>query len=428
LLTCAYCDNQCQPTREHVIPRWYNDTPGQAETFSVRAPLTHFKGDIVVKDVCESCNNRRLGDLDAYGKELYERYFAFTVYAGETVRFEYDGSKLLRWLLKLSYNSARAQNADKTVLHNYRRAILGQIPIPDRFRCWLHLVTATWFDPATNELRQARRDERGHPNVDEPLWFRIGQFRLPQLPAIHLVQRTVLINSFAFTLLVAGTELANPTSEIILWADEFGRTIPEAKAILPRGETLELPAGGDHTARSIYWLYSHHPSRFRVDSQASRKVTPNDGTSVVVLHITRDMIESQDIYPVAAALHNMVSSRENAASFRQRVTLAVDGFNDDPKDLWEIPSARDFFRRLFGACPFVMFVSHPDGSLLKLFAACWTHKEPYEEDAHRLRMHDFLTRAFHGLNRLNHTLALSEEQNREICIAAQRALFGNEEE
>ncbi len=41
MLNCAYCDILCQQTREHVIPRWYNDTPGEAETFSARAPLTH---------------------------------------------------------------------------------------------------------------------------------------------------------------------------------------------------------------------------------------------------------------------------------------------------------------------------------------------------------------------------------------------------
>jgi len=37
---------------------------------------------------------------------------------------------------------------------------------------------------------------------------------------------------------------------------------------------------------------------------------------------------------------------------------------------------------------------------------------------------EFLGRSFHGLNALNHTLALSEEQNREICLSAATVLFG----
>jgi hypothetical protein len=186
VLNCAYCGKPCQPTGEHVIPRWYNDTPGEAETFSARAPLTHVKGDLIVRDVCTACNNGVLSSLDGYGKELYERYFATPVYAGETATFDYDGDRLLRWLLKLSYNSARAQNADVRVLREYSTTMLGEV------------------------ARPARRDERGQPHVEEPLWFRIGQFRLPSFPALALIQRTVLINSFAFTLLIPGQTRSGP--------------------------------------------------------------------------------------------------------------------------------------------------------------------------------------------------------------------------
>jgi hypothetical protein len=37
---------------------------------------------------------------------------------------------------------------------------------------------------------------------------------------------------------------------------------------------------------------------------------------------------------------------------------------------------------------------------------------------------EFLDRAFDGLNSLNHSRTLSEEQNREICTAAAKVLFG----
>ena len=39
-------------------------------------------------------------------------------------------------------------------------------------------------------------------------------------------------------------------------------------------------------------------------------------------------------------------------------------------------------------------------------------------------MGEFLNRAFHGLNALSHTLALIEEQNREICLSAAKVIFG----
>jgi hypothetical protein len=426
VLNCAYCDKSCPPTREHVIPRWYNDTPGVAETFSARAPLTHLQGDLIVRDVCRSCNSGPLSSLDGYGKELYNRYFASPIYAGETVNVDYDGDRLLRWLLKVSYNSARAQNADVRVLREYRKVMLGESPLPDRIRCWLHLVTATCFDPAAKAARPARRDEQGHPNVDEPLWFRIGQFRLPSYPALFLVQRTVLINSFAFTLLIARADASWPDPEFDEWIKVFGSIYPEANQILPDVAYVTTTAADDHAAASMSFSLSNYPSRFSDQPNpfvAHALKSVKEGAPVVMLHVPHELIEIGDTTLVASALNDMVSTREKAAAFGQRVGVIVDGFDDDPKSLWQIPRARQFFRRLFAECPYVMLVAHPDGDLLKLLAACWVYEDELTEDVEQQRMTEFLNRAFHGLNCLNHSLALSEEQNREICMTAARVLF-----
>jgi hypothetical protein len=102
----------------------------------------------------------------------------------------------------------------------------------------------------------------------------------------------------------------------------------------------------------------------------------------------------------------------------------VDGFDDDPRGLWQFPAVRHFFRRLVTECPFVMMLAHPDVGLLKLLAAYWLYDEELAEKVEQKRMAEFLNLAFRGLNGLNHSLALSEEHNREICIAAARVLFG----
>src|SRR5690606_22611485 len=156
------------------------------------------------------CNNLILSALDGYGKELYERHFISPVYADEEVEFECDGDKLIRWLLKLSYNSARAQNADIRILREYRKLMLGLEPISDRVRVWVSLVTPTIIERAGNS-RPAKREESGSESLDEPLWFRIAQFRLPAFRAYTLVQRLVLINSFRFTILVAPVEESWPS-------------------------------------------------------------------------------------------------------------------------------------------------------------------------------------------------------------------------
>jgi hypothetical protein len=427
VLNCAYCDNQGQQTREHVIPDWYNDTPGEAETFSARAPLTHVKGDLTVKGVCSKCNNGVLSSLDGYGKELYNRYFAAPVYAGETVTLDYDGDRLLRWLLKLSYNSARAQNADVRVLREYRKVMLGESPLPDRIRCWLHLVTATCIDPAAKVARSARRNEQGQTDVQEPLWFRIGQFRLQSYPALALVQRTVLINSFAFTLLIARADSELPHPDFDEWIKLFTSVYLEAKPILPGMGSLTVTAGDDHAAASMSFTLANYPTRFVEEQNPfvthALKSTKAD-MPVLMLHVPHELVEIGDITLITSALRDLVSTREKAVAFKLRVGVMVDGFDNDPRGIWQFPKARQFFRRLFVECPFVMLVAHPDGGLLKLLAACWLYEDCQTEEVERQRMVDFLHRAFHGLNALNHTLALSEEQNREICLSAAKVLFG----
>lgn len=424
VLNCAYRDEPCRPTREHVIPNWYKDTPGEAETFSARAPLTHLKGDLLVKDVCGKCNNGILSGLDGYGKELYQRYFAAPVFDAETVIFDYDGDRLLRWLLKLSYNSARAQNADVRVLREYRQAMLGKAPLPTHMRCWLHLVSATTFDHEAKVVRPARRVEHGAEEVEEARWFRICQFRLTDLPALSLVQRTVLINSFAFTLLIARPYEAWPCPEFDQWVEMFTSNFPAARPVLPGMGSLTATTGWDHAAVTMSASLAHYPSRYSDDPNPYVEGVLKGDLKVFVLHVPHELIEAGNPEPVAHILLDMVSSREKALAFRQRVGVLVDGFDDDPRGIWQFAKAREFFRRLFERCPFVMYLSHPDGGLLGLFAACWIYEDGMTEEVERHAMQDFLLRAFHGLNGLNHTIMLSEEQNRDICMAAAKVLFG----
>jgi hypothetical protein len=329
----------------------------------------------------------------------------------------------------MSYNCARAQKADIGVLSKFRKVMLGESAIPDRIRCWLHLVAATCYDPKAGTARPAHRDEQGHPNVEEPRWFRIGQFRIPSYPALFLVQRTVLINSFAFTLLIARTDAEWPSPEFDQWSKVFAGIYPEAMLILPGGGSLTMIAGRDHAAASMEFLFSNHPGRFSDDANpfiahTLKSVTAKDGAQLVTLHVPHELIRMEDITTIASTLHMMVSTRENAAAFRQRVGVMVSGFDDDPRELWQVPEVKQFFRRLFFACPFVMLVAHPDGGLLKLFAACWLYEDERTEEIQQQRMSEFLCLAFHGLNSLNHTLALGEEQNREICMSAAKVLFG----
>jgi hypothetical protein len=421
MINCAYCDKRSQATREHVIPDWYIRTPGEGTLFSARAPFTHVSGELVVKDVCSNCNNVILAALDGYGKELYEQSFISPVYTGEEVEFRYDGDRLIRWLLKLSYNSARAQNADIRVLREYRRMMLGSEPISDRVRVWVSLVTPTMIDDSGNS-RPAMRHESGMEDVDEPLWFRISQFRLPAFRAYTLVQRLVLINSFRFTILVAPVEEPMPSADFDRWCAEFERANPCARPILPGIREVTIATDGDHVGTSLYPLMSQYPTRFLNGLAPEFEDVVRGKVPLIALHLTPEMIAASDAESIMNALRYMTGTRENAMATKLKVDIMVSGYEDDPRGLWQVPEVREYFRTIFAECPYVMLLSHPHGSLLKLMLRCWIYEDDLTDETYSARVSEFFDLAFQGLNDKAYDLAIGEEVNREVCAAVDAAI------
>lgn len=203
----------------------------------------------------------------------------------------------------------------------------------------------------------------------------------------------------------------------------FTSGYPAAKPILPGVRSLTATAAGDHAAASMYPLLYHYPTRFVEDQNPYIVRGLKNELRLVMLSIPRDLIEEGGTTPITLALRDMVSTREKATAFRQRIGVMVEGYDSDPRELWQVPQAREFFHRLFAECPFVMLLAYPEGALLKLLAACWIYEDGMTEEVQQQRMSEFLHVAFHGLSSLNHTIMLSEEQNREICLSAAKVLF-----
>lgn len=108
---CAYCLKFKKPAEmsdEHILSDCLlKAVPDPSVTFSGKAKRV-FKAAPVIGDVCCACNNGPLAVLDAYAKQLWTEYFSKFVLEEEVVQFEFDYHLLLRWILKTSFNSARA--------------------------------------------------------------------------------------------------------------------------------------------------------------------------------------------------------------------------------------------------------------------------------------------------------------------------------
>ena len=63
-------------------------------------------------------------------------------------------------------------------------------------------------------------------------------------------------------------------------------------------------------------------------------------TEPVVLLISRREVEATDVLSIVSRLKPFLATREDAWRYRGQMTLVVDGYNDDPRELVDIPEVR----------------------------------------------------------------------------------------
>lgn len=190
--TCAFCGVKNNLSREHIFPNGiikkfeyemlsYNDKSNKI-----------FRTDMVVKDVCETCNNGILSKLDSHFVQLFEKNMQKPIYPGHCVEFEFEYNFLLRELLKISFNSARASSDGfKAVkaLRKYVPYILGHVSEAPGIMLRLQIVTSA--KPINSETHQIERMMEA-----ELLRSCKIEYRGPQ--HFNFLIRLVAINSFWF--------------------------------------------------------------------------------------------------------------------------------------------------------------------------------------------------------------------------------------
>lgn len=104
---CPYCDRPGPFSNEHIFPDWLCQLRGSKVSFSASFPGKGIRADLEIGDVCRRCNNETLGALDGYAKQVLEPVLELASRGGG-VRLRADGDLLLRWVLKVAFNGARA--------------------------------------------------------------------------------------------------------------------------------------------------------------------------------------------------------------------------------------------------------------------------------------------------------------------------------
>lgn len=185
--TSACCEASAPLTKEHIWPQCIiTRAPSYAMRFSAQAKKV-FGADLIVKDVCARCNNGPLSGLDAYACGLYDDCFSKVVGRNERVTFRCNHDQLLRWLLKVSYNSCRTTHSDVAFHRPLKKYMLGEAEKPEFVSVMLHIVTPSVVNGITLEPR-ATRCARIFVGRSRP-WVCV---------------RLVAVNSYYFYLIITG--------------------------------------------------------------------------------------------------------------------------------------------------------------------------------------------------------------------------------
>lgn len=95
----------------------------------------------------------------------------------------------------------------------------------------------------------------------------------------------------------------------------------------------------------------------------------NEQRALVMIHIERQNIESRNLASTIERLLTLTDSRENVIRYRESVLFFTDGYDDDPRELQEIPEVRAFFRALVDEWPhWIWYLQRGTGSIALLFA------------------------------------------------------------
>ena len=121
----------------------------------------------------------------------------------------------------------------------------------------------------------------------------------------------------------------------------------------------------------------------------------------VVLLISRREVEQADLASVLSRLKVFLATREDAWRYRGQMTLVVDGYNRDPRELVDIPEARTLLRQLEAEWPYWAFFFNQVDDSIKLLLSCvagvrYLGRGAVEVDADLVAA--AMARAFGGMN------------------------------
>lgn len=412
-MSCSYCNQSDEKlTREHIIPDGFLRGMNRKAmtTWSDKAPVRVIKGDMVIKDVCAKCNNELLSILDNYALNAITKYNGEINRATKKIFFKYDFEKISRWLLKVVYNSARASGSvyDSSIYKQCTEYIL------EGGTCELDFsIYAQFIDISPNELKDSviYHYEKNHEySIDH---FRIAPFKLKDISTYYCALRVIMVNSFAFFVIVYDKDVKK--EEITGIEECFEKIYPQSEKLLRGSKKTKL------TKEKNFWKHSLLTNMYLRDNfMEKREVSKIHKLNIITLN--KKELQTKDFYQIKHFIGSKRKTKDGVLDYYQKFEIAVDGYNEDSRELWEVKEFREYIRELIDQFPSIIwFLNLNVGFFRALVYAYITNdnlKEAEEEKTEQLMM-----KCFQGINEMTNLFAMDHSYNIKITELFTDSLF-----
>lgn len=235
-MTCSYCAGTEEITREHITPKFIYEFIEESGTPSLDwngAAQRLISAEAKIKDVCWKCNNGVLASLDAYGKSFMKDNGLLTNrYLKKECNLVYNYDLLARWLMKVSFNSARSMKMHAEFFEPFKDYILTGLKPDYKFDLYASLlkpVEISTLEKSTITFPAPLRFFEG------PFNFRIGQTELGFL-AYGICARAIQMSSITILIAIPNETINNSLGE--LPQISFGNT--QIKRIDPASTNIKI--------------------------------------------------------------------------------------------------------------------------------------------------------------------------------------------
>lgn len=177
---------------------------------------------------------------------------------------------------------------------------------------------------------------------------------------------------------------------------------------------------------SLTRLFPSAPNHLHHTSQAGMLSSFLDNGSHIIFSIDRKDVENMSVRSIRNFFDHLRSSKQLAKRAQGRVEITFNGYDDDKRELFEIPEVRQYIPLLDAALPEIFFFawSHEQASTIRTLVFCQTRiiNKKIISPSGRYRIEidsefvsQFMTRHWPGLNEMTEWLEISENDNKEIC-------------